>query len=99
MGVYQSGQMGQTVNLLVIPSEVRILPPPLHLADPCEVFFSLANINDMTTVVWTGQVVRQGQDQYLGARLPPQLFPALFNCSRRMVGSSARMEWGWWAAI
>jgi hypothetical protein len=29
-GGYQSGQMGQTVNLLAKPSEVRILLPPLH---------------------------------------------------------------------
>ncbi len=28
MGGYQSGQMGQTVNLLAQPSEVRILLPP-----------------------------------------------------------------------
>ena len=25
---YSSGQRGQTVNLLAMPSEVRILPPP-----------------------------------------------------------------------
>ena len=25
---YSSGQRGQTVNLLALPSEVRILPPP-----------------------------------------------------------------------
>ena len=30
MGEFQSGQMGQTVNLLAKPSEVRILPLPLH---------------------------------------------------------------------
>ena len=29
MGEFQSGQMGQTVNLLAKPSEVRILPLPL----------------------------------------------------------------------
>ncbi len=29
LGGYQSGQMGQTVNLLAKPSEVRILLPPL----------------------------------------------------------------------
>lgn len=28
MGEFQSGQMGQTVNLLAKPSEVRILPLP-----------------------------------------------------------------------
>jgi hypothetical protein len=28
-GVFQSGQMGQTVNLVAKPSQVRILPPPL----------------------------------------------------------------------
>lgn len=38
MGEFQSGQMGQTVNLLAKPSEVRILPLPLfaevaHLAE------------------------------------------------------------------
>ena len=31
MGGFQSGQMGQTVNLLAKPSEVRILPPPPFL--------------------------------------------------------------------
>ena len=30
MGEFQSGQMGQTVNLLAKPSEVRILPLPLN---------------------------------------------------------------------
>jgi hypothetical protein len=29
-GVFQSGQMGQTVNLVAKPSQVRILPPPPH---------------------------------------------------------------------
>ena len=28
---YSSGQRGQTVNLLAMPSEVRILPPPPSL--------------------------------------------------------------------
>ncbi len=35
MGEFQSGQMGQTVNLLAKPSEVRILPLPLF--SPAEV--------------------------------------------------------------
>ena len=29
-GVFQSGQMGQTVNLVATPSQVRILPPPFR---------------------------------------------------------------------
>ena len=28
LGRYSSGQRGQTVNLLALPSQVRILPPP-----------------------------------------------------------------------
>ena len=28
---YSSGQRGQTVNLLALPSQVRILPPPVGL--------------------------------------------------------------------
>ena len=28
---YSSGQRGQTVNLLALPSQVRILPPPFDL--------------------------------------------------------------------
>ena len=37
MGEFQSGQMGQTVNLLAKPSEVRILPLPLVFFSPAEV--------------------------------------------------------------
>ena len=29
---YSSGQRGQTVNLLALPSQVRILPPPFDLS-------------------------------------------------------------------
>ncbi len=35
---FQSGQMGQTVNLLAMPSEVRILPSPPddeRISGPC----------------------------------------------------------------
>ena len=31
LGGYRSGQTGQTVNLLAMPSQVRILHPPLFL--------------------------------------------------------------------
>ena len=34
-GVFQSGQMGQTVNLVAKPSQVRILPPPLCFDREC----------------------------------------------------------------
>ena len=30
---YSSGQRGQTVNLLALPSQVRILPPPNNSHD------------------------------------------------------------------
>ena len=30
---YSSGQRGQTVNLLALPSQVRILPPPHNSND------------------------------------------------------------------
>ncbi len=43
-GRYQSGQMGQTVNLLAKPSEVRILPSPQK--KPLQVvFFILTEID------------------------------------------------------
>ena len=36
-GVFQSGQMGQTVNLLALPSVVRIHPRPLFTNPNAEV--------------------------------------------------------------
>ncbi len=36
MGRYRSGQPGQTVNLLALPSQVRILPgPPSFTCEGC----------------------------------------------------------------
>jgi hypothetical protein len=39
-GVYRSGQTGQTVNLMALPSKVRILPRPIALIHLAWIFYA-----------------------------------------------------------
>ncbi len=43
-GVYQSGQMGQTVNLLALPSVVRIHPHPQQWTTAVTLRWQIANV-------------------------------------------------------
>ncbi len=53
MGVFQSGQMGRTVNPLATPSKVRILalPPLAHIAQSVEHFVGNEEVTGSSPVV------------------------------------------------
>ncbi len=49
MGVFPSGQRGQTVNLLAMPTVVRIHPPPPKRLVICKSLFYFPNLRTMFT--------------------------------------------------
>ena len=55
-GEFQSGQMGQTVNLLSLTSVVRIHPPPPKQKARFGVFFVLVGEGHSMPEAWSGRL-------------------------------------------
>ena len=85
MGEFQSGQMGQTVNLLSLTSVVRIhLPPPKPLSERIEVFCCIWGrewYNVLKPSPWgEGAQCAHWADEGASVGRPPYIAPSSVAC-------------------